>query len=153
MIANKKSLNSSRAWVLILNENTDENHTYFGSHIKTTRGFNLSSHWTSRFIDQNKTNWTQKHYFSLITVRRALPWPPNKLFYNLVNQDTQIWLTVTPPCRVQQASDVTTNYWKHVVLYFMNKEEDICWRTQQLCTHVTLLLGYIYLYIYPQLRK
>ena len=85
-----------------------------------------------------------------ITVQRALPWPPNKLFYKLANQDTRIWLTVTPPCRVQQASDATTNYWKHVVLYFMNKEEDICWRTQQLCTRVTLmLLGYIY----PQLRK
>ena len=28
----------------------------------------------------------------------------------------------------------------------MNKEEDICWRTQQLCTRVTLmLLGYIYI--------
>ena len=47
---------SSRALVLISNENTDENHTYFGSHIKTTRGFYLSSHWTSRFMDQNKTN-------------------------------------------------------------------------------------------------
>ena len=34
-----------------------------------------------------------------------------------------------PPCKVQQASDATMNYWKHVVLYFMNKEEDIPWLT------------------------
>ena len=54
-----KWLNSSRARALIPNENTDENHTCFGSHIKTTRGFHLYSHWTSRFMDQNK-NWTQK---------------------------------------------------------------------------------------------
>ena len=46
-------------------------------------------------------------------------------FYKLANQDTQIWLTVTPPGKVQRASDATTNYWKHVVLHFMNKEEDI----------------------------
>ena len=39
------------------NENTDENHAYFGSHIKTARGFHLSSHWTSTLLmDQNKTN-------------------------------------------------------------------------------------------------
>ena len=37
----------------------------------------------------------------VITVRRALPWPPNKHFYKLANQDTRIWLTVTPPCKVQ----------------------------------------------------
>lgn len=28
--------------------------------------FHLSSHWTSRFMDQNKTNWTQKQYFIII---------------------------------------------------------------------------------------
>ena len=69
MIANKKWLKSSRGWVLIPNENTDENHTCFGSHIKTTRGFHLSSNWTSRFMAQNKANWTQKQYFSLINHR------------------------------------------------------------------------------------
>ena len=50
---------------------------------------------------------------------------PTNIFYKWANQDTRIWLEVTPPCIVQQASDPTTNYWKHVVLYFMNKEEDI----------------------------
>ena len=39
LIANKKWLNSSRAWVLIPNENTDENHMCFRSRITTTRGF------------------------------------------------------------------------------------------------------------------
>ena len=50
---------------LTFDKNTDENHTCFGSHIKTTCGFDLSSHWTSTFMDQNKTNWTQKQHFSL----------------------------------------------------------------------------------------
>ena len=62
-----------------------------------------------------------------ITVWCALLWPdPTNFFYKLANQDTRIWLKVTPPCKVQQASDATTNCWKHMqVLYFMNKEEDI----------------------------
>ena len=50
---------------------------------------------------------------------------PTNFFYKLANQDTRIWLTVTLPCKVQQARHATTNNWKHVVLYFMNKEEDI----------------------------
>ena len=28
--------------------------------------FHLPSHWTSRFMDQNRTNWTQKQYFIII---------------------------------------------------------------------------------------
>ena len=37
------------------------------------------------------------------TVQRALPWPPNKAFYKLsANQDVWIWLTVTPPCKVDK---------------------------------------------------
>ena len=51
---------------------------------------------------------------------------PTNFFYKLANQDMGIWLMVMPPCKVQQASDTTTNYWKHVILYiFMNKEDDI----------------------------
>ena len=35
---------------------------------------------------------------------------PTNFFYKLANQDTRIWLTVVPPCKVQQASDATTNH-------------------------------------------
>ena len=35
---------------------------------------------------------------------------PTNFFYKLANQDTRIRLTVTPSCKVQQASDATTNY-------------------------------------------
>ena len=35
------------------------------------------------------------------TLRRTLPWPPNKVFSKLsVNQDVWIWLKVTSPCKV-----------------------------------------------------
>ena len=57
----KKWRNSSRAWVSIPNENTDEKLTCFGSHIKTIICL-LIGH-EDLWI---KTNWTQKLYFSLI---------------------------------------------------------------------------------------
>ena len=36
-----------------------------------------------------------------------------------------ISLTIMPLCKVHQASDVATNYWKDIVLYYNNNEEDI----------------------------
>ena len=62
------------------------------------------------------TKKKSKHYYSLLLCDAPYRGRPTNFFYKLANQDTQIWLTVTPPCRVQQASDATTNYWKHVVL-------------------------------------
>ena len=36
------------------------------------------------------------------TARRALPWPPNKVFYKLcANQGVRISLIVTPACKVR----------------------------------------------------
>ena len=36
-----------------------------------------------------------------VTVRRALSWPPDRVFHKLsANQGVRIWLIVTPPCKV-----------------------------------------------------
>ena len=64
--------------------------------------FETIAAWSQRFSATRLTAATQQTFFC-----------------KLANQDTRIWLTVTPPCKVQQASDATTNYSKHVVLYFM----------------------------------
>ena len=44
-------------------------------------------------MDQTAFNGSDTKYafgYKTFTVRRALPWPPNKLFYKLANQDTRI---------------------------------------------------------------
>ena len=47
----------------------------------------------------------------------------------LANHDTRIWLTVTPPCKVQQASDETTNYWNmsFCILWLTCKKKFVGW--------------------------
>ena len=64
----------------------------------------------------------QDHQF---TVQRALPWPPNKLFL-LVSQSEYANLINSHASLQSPTGKWRTNeLLKNIVLYFMNKEEDI----------------------------
>ena len=61
-----------------------------------------SAFFSCQLHDLRKNIYDFYIFCTSITVRRALPWPPNIVFNKLsASQRMRIGLTVTPPCKVR----------------------------------------------------
>ena len=83
-------------------------HAYLANHLQTRQGAYKNCKFSQFYESEPIVKVFLLHNFEFFQVLQCdAPYRghPKNLFYKLANQDTRISLTVTPRCKVQQASD------------------------------------------------